>query len=80
VKVPGPIHLAYAAAVLRRRLGRNGPEVSLLGLGCNNFGQRVGLAETRDIVAAALDEGVTFFDTADLQGRRSVPARRDRSR
>jgi aryl-alcohol dehydrogenase-like predicted oxidoreductase len=69
VKVPGPIHLAYAAAVLRRRLGRNGPEVSLLGLGCNNFGQRVGLAETRDIVAAALDEGVTFFDTADLYGR-----------
>ena len=69
MKVPGPIHLAYAAAVLRRRLGRNGPEVSLLGLGCNNFGQRVGLAETRDIVAAALDEGVTFFDTADLYGR-----------
>jgi aryl-alcohol dehydrogenase-like predicted oxidoreductase len=43
--------------------------VSLLGLGCNNFGQRVGLAETKDIVAAALDEGITFFDTADLYGR-----------
>jgi aryl-alcohol dehydrogenase-like predicted oxidoreductase len=55
--------------VQTRRLGTNGPEVSLLGLGCNNFGQRVGAAETRDIVAAALDEGVTFFDTADLYGR-----------
>lgn len=52
-----------------RRLGKDGPEVSLLGLGCNNFGQRVNAAETRDIVAAALDEGVTFFDTADLYGR-----------
>lgn len=41
----------------------------MLGLGCNSFGQRVGLAETRDIVAAALDEGITLFDTADLYGR-----------
>ena len=55
--------------MLARTLGKDGPEVSLLGLGCNNFGQRVGLAETKDIVSAALDEGITFFDTADLYGR-----------
>jgi aryl-alcohol dehydrogenase-like predicted oxidoreductase len=52
-----------------RRLGVAGPEVSVLGLGCNSFGLRIGLAEARDIVAAALDVGVTFFDTADLYGR-----------
>jgi aryl-alcohol dehydrogenase-like predicted oxidoreductase len=52
-----------------RRLGAVGPEVSVLGLGCNSFGLRIGIAETRDIVATALDLGVTFFDTADLYGR-----------
>jgi aryl-alcohol dehydrogenase-like predicted oxidoreductase len=52
-----------------RRLGTAGPEVSVLGLGCNSFGLRIGLAEVRDIVATALELGVTFFDTADLYGR-----------
>lgn len=52
-----------------QRLGASGPEVSVLGLGCNSFGLRIGLAETRDIVDAALDAGITFFDTADLYGR-----------
>lgn len=52
-----------------RRLGENGPEVSVLGLGCNSFGLRIGLAETRDIVDTALECGITFFDTADLYGR-----------
>jgi aryl-alcohol dehydrogenase-like predicted oxidoreductase len=52
-----------------RRLGAEGPEVSVLGLGCNSFGLRIGYAETREIVEAALDVGVTFFDTADLYGR-----------
>src|SRR5689334_4509167 len=52
-----------------RHLGADGPEVSVLGLGCNSFGLRIGLAETRDIVEAALAEGITFFDTADLYGR-----------
>jgi aryl-alcohol dehydrogenase-like predicted oxidoreductase len=41
----------------------------VLGLGCNSFGLRIGLAETREIVATALSLGVTFFDTADLYGR-----------
>jgi aryl-alcohol dehydrogenase-like predicted oxidoreductase len=51
-----------------RRLGNSGLVVSALGLGCNNFGQRIGLDETRAVVETALDAGVTFFDTADVYG------------
>ena len=51
-----------------RRLGEEGPEVSVVGLGCNNFGMRVDLEGTRAVVDAALDAGVTFFDTADIYG------------
>ena len=43
-------------------------EVSVLGLGCNNFGRRVDEDGTRRVVDAALDAGVTFFDTADIYG------------
>lgn len=53
----------------RRKLADTGIEVSVLGLGCNAFGTRIGLDEARDVVAAALDEGVTLFDTADGYGR-----------
>ena len=42
--------------------------VSVVGLGCNNFGGRIGRAETADVVAAALDAGITLFDTADIYG------------
>ncbi len=41
-------------------------EVSVVGLGCNNFGRRLDLEGTRPVVEAALDEGVTLFDTADI--------------
>jgi aryl-alcohol dehydrogenase-like predicted oxidoreductase len=51
-----------------RFLGDGGPEVSVVGLGCNNFGGRVDLEGTRAVVDAALDEGVTLFDTADIYG------------
>src|SRR5919202_5787451 len=51
-----------------RRLGADGPEVSVVGLGCNNFGGRVDLEGTRAVVDAALDAGVTLFDTADIYG------------
>jgi aryl-alcohol dehydrogenase-like predicted oxidoreductase len=51
-----------------RELGHSGIEVSVLGLGCNNFGRRVDLAGTRAVVEAALDEGAIFFDTADVYG------------
>ena len=51
-----------------RRLGAEGPEVSVVGLGCNNFGGRLDLEGTRAVVDAALDAGVTLFDTADVYG------------
>jgi aryl-alcohol dehydrogenase-like predicted oxidoreductase len=51
-----------------RSLGALGPEVSVVGLGCNNFGRRVDLAGTRKVVDAAIEEGVTFFDTANTYG------------
>ncbi len=51
------------------RMRRLGPlEVTVVGLGCNNFGGRIGEAETRPVIDAALDAGVTFFDTADIYG------------
>ena len=43
-------------------------EVSVVGLGCNNFGRRVDEAGTRAVVDTALESGVTFFDTAESYG------------
>jgi aryl-alcohol dehydrogenase-like predicted oxidoreductase len=51
-----------------RRLGSDGPEVSVVGLGSNNFGMRVDLDGTRAVVDAALEAGVTLIDTADVYG------------
>ena len=42
--------------------------VSLVGLGCNNFGMRIDAAATERVVNAALDAGIDFFDTADIYG------------
>jgi aryl-alcohol dehydrogenase-like predicted oxidoreductase len=49
-----------------RRVGRSGLEVSAIGLGCNNFGRRLEAADAVRVVEAAIDEGITLFDTADL--------------
>jgi aryl-alcohol dehydrogenase-like predicted oxidoreductase len=43
-------------------------KVSVVGLGCNNFGGRIGRAETDAVVGAALNAGITLFDTADIYG------------
>ena len=43
-------------------------QVSIVGLGCNNFGWRLDLERTRQVVEAALGAGITFFDTADMYG------------
>jgi len=51
-----------------RTLGDGGPEVSVVGLGCNNFGGRCDLDQTRAVVDAALEAGVTLLDTADVYG------------
>jgi len=56
--------------MLERPLGATDVRVSALGLGCNNFGVRTDLPQARNIVAAALDAGITFFDTADVYGLR----------
>lgn len=53
-----------------RTLGRSGLKVSLAGLGTNNFGQRVPLETAREVIDAALDHGINFFDTADVYGGR----------
>jgi aryl-alcohol dehydrogenase-like predicted oxidoreductase len=57
-----------------RQLGQSGPVVSVVGLGCTNFGKRVDLEGTRAVVHAALDAGVTLFDTADIYGPRGSGA------
>jgi aryl-alcohol dehydrogenase-like predicted oxidoreductase len=53
-----------------RQLGQSGLTVSVVGLGCNNFGGRLDFERTAAVVAAALDEGITLFDTADIYGNR----------
>jgi aryl-alcohol dehydrogenase-like predicted oxidoreductase len=49
-----------------RNLGNSGLRVSAVGLGCNNFGQRIDLEASRKVIHKALDLGVTLFDTADI--------------
>jgi aryl-alcohol dehydrogenase-like predicted oxidoreductase len=52
----------------KRKLGPSGPEVSLVGLGTNNFGGRIDLPASRRVVDSALDLGITLIDTADIYG------------
>jgi aryl-alcohol dehydrogenase-like predicted oxidoreductase len=55
----------------QRNLGKSGLRVSVVGLGCNNFGgNRTGLEASRKVVRKALDAGITLFDTADTYGNR----------
>jgi aryl-alcohol dehydrogenase-like predicted oxidoreductase len=69
-----------------RTLGDGGPEVTVVGLGTNNFGGRIDFEASRAVVDAALDAGVTLFDTADIYGQgaseefigRALEGRRDR--
>ena len=59
--------------------------VSIVGLGCNNFGARLDLGQTDILVSAAIDSGITLLDTADIYGKtkseeylgRSLKSRRD---
>jgi aryl-alcohol dehydrogenase-like predicted oxidoreductase len=52
-----------------RNLGQSGLQVSLVGLGCNNFGV-LDIERSRKVVHRALDLGITLFDTADVYGNR----------
>jgi aryl-alcohol dehydrogenase-like predicted oxidoreductase len=51
-----------------RRFGGTDIEVSVVGLGCNQFGRKLDLNGTRAVVDAALESGITFLDTADIYG------------
>jgi len=51
-----------------RNVGRSGLQVSVAGLGCNNFGMRIDKEQSAAVVSRALDLGVTLFDTADIYG------------
>ncbi len=69
-----------------RFLGEGGPEVSVVGLGTNNFGGRIDYEQSLAVIDAALEAGVTLFDTADIYGQgaseeyigRALEGRRDR--
>jgi aryl-alcohol dehydrogenase-like predicted oxidoreductase len=66
-----------------RRIGSL--DVSVVGIGCNNFGRRLDEAATAKVVDAAIDAGINFFDTADIYGKtkseeflgRAIGRRRD---
>jgi aryl-alcohol dehydrogenase-like predicted oxidoreductase len=68
-----------------RELGQGGPEVSVVGLGTNNFGMRIDYDATAAVIDAALDHGITLLDTADIYGQgmsedfigRALEGRRD---
>jgi aryl-alcohol dehydrogenase-like predicted oxidoreductase len=51
-----------------RNVGRSGLQVSVVGLGCNNFGGRIDFDQTQAVVNKAIDLGITLFDTADSYG------------
>ncbi len=69
-----------------RTLGEGGPEVSVVGLGTNNFGRRCDYEQSLAVIDAALEAGVTLLDTADIYGQgtseefigRALEGRRDR--
>ena len=52
----------------RRSLGHADLQVPVVGVGCNAFGARIDADQVQAVVDAALDRGVTFFDTADVYG------------
>jgi aryl-alcohol dehydrogenase-like predicted oxidoreductase len=69
-----------------RNLGADGPHVTVVGLGTNNFGGRIDYEQSKAVIDAALDAGITLIDTADIytQGTseefigRALEGRRDR--
>src|ERR1700752_4974102 len=66
IRLPPPKILLTGFPMLIRNLGGSGLRVSAVGLGCNNFGQRVDLEGSRKVIHKALDLGITLFDTADI--------------
>jgi len=68
-----------------RMLGEGGPEVSVVGLGTNNFGGRCDFYQSKAVIDVAIEEGITLFDTADIYSQgtseeyigRAIERRRD---
>ncbi len=68
-----------------RSLGAEGPEVSVVGLGTNNFGARIDYEQSKAVLAEAIEQGVTLLDTADIYSQgmseefigRALEGRRD---
>jgi hypothetical protein len=60
---------SYADTLAQCVRGARALEVSVVGLGCNNFGRRIDENKARAVIDAALDVGITFFETADVYGR-----------
>ena len=58
----------------RRLGGADGIDISVVGLGCNAFGRRLDEETSRPVIRAALDAGITFFDTAEIYGNGSSEA------
>jgi len=58
------------AEMTYRQLGHSGLTVSTVGIGCNNFGARMADEDVAPVVHAAIDAGITLFDTADVYGNR----------
>ena len=54
----------------QRKIGNSGLQVSLIGLGCNNFSWHIDLEGSRKVIDKAIDLGITLFDTADVYGER----------
>ena len=52
----------------QRSLGTNGPRLSVVGVGCNNFGTRIDAEAAAAVVKAAIDAGINHFDTAEMYG------------
>lgn len=73
---------------MRRLGGEDGFDISVVGLGCNAFGRRLIEADSTPVIHAALDAGITFFDTAEIYGDglseefvgRAIGGRRDEIR
>jgi aryl-alcohol dehydrogenase-like predicted oxidoreductase len=71
--------------VKTRSLGADGPEVSVVGLGTNNFGGRIDYEQSKAVVDEAIEQGITLFDTADIYSQgtseefigRALEGRRD---
>jgi aryl-alcohol dehydrogenase-like predicted oxidoreductase len=64
----GGLSVGESRIMRYRSLGDSGLVVSVAGLGCNNFGRRLDTEQTRAVVDAAIDAGITLLDTADMYG------------